>query len=129
MLGRRPSVRRAAFIFIFVTVLLDMLAVGLIIPVLPRLLLSFLEGNTAKAAATYGLFATVVAVGQFVMSPVLGALSDRVGRRPVILLSNLGTGLDWLVMAMAPTLGLVVSGPHRVGHHLGEHQHCVGVRG
>ena len=106
---------RAAFGFIFVTVLLDMLALGIIVPVLPRLISDFLHGDTARAARAIGVFVTVWALMQFVASPVLGLLSDRFGRRPVILLSNLGVGLDYIVMALAPTLswlfvGRVLSG-------------------
>jgi DHA1 family tetracycline resistance protein-like MFS transporter len=102
--------RRAAFGFIFVTVLLDMLALGIVVPVLPRLISDFLRGDTARAARAIGLFVTVWAVMQFVFSPVLGLLSDRFGRRPVILLSNLGVGLDYVVMALAPTLGWLFVG-------------------
>ena len=65
---------RAAFIFIFVTVLLDMLALGVIVPVLPALVLQFRSGDTASGAIIYGLFATVWSVMQFVCSPVLGSL-------------------------------------------------------
>ena len=102
--------RRAALTFIFVTVLLDMLAVGVIIPVLPKLVISFLGGDTARAAGIYGLFGTVWALMQFLVSPVLGALSDRFGRRPVILISNFGLGLDYILMALSPTLGWLFAG-------------------
>lgn len=102
--------RRAALSFIFITVLLDMLALGLIVPVLPRLVVDFVRGDTARAAEAIGLFATVWALMQFVFSPLLGLLSDRFGRRPVILLSNLGLGLDYIVMALAPTLGWLFVG-------------------
>ena len=107
--------RPAALAFIFVTVVLDVLALGVIIPVLPKLVVNFLQGDTARAAAIYGLFGTAWALMQFFFSPVMGALSDRFGRRPVILLSNLGLGLDYILMALAPTLawlfvGRVVSG-------------------
>ena len=107
--------RRAAFLFIFVTVLLDMLALGVIIPILPKLIERFVAGDTAYAAQIYGLFTTVWALMQFLFSPLLGALSDRFGRRPVVLLSNLGLGLDYLLMAWAPSLawlfvGRVLSG-------------------
>jgi DHA1 family tetracycline resistance protein-like MFS transporter len=107
-LPREP--RRAALAFIFVTVVLDMLALGMIVPVLPKLVVTFEGGDTASAARIYGLFGTVWALMQFVFSPVLGALSDRFGRRPVILLSNLGLGLDYLLMAWAPTLGWLLVG-------------------
>jgi DHA1 family tetracycline resistance protein-like MFS transporter len=102
--------RKAAVIFIFITVTLDMLALGLIAPVLPKLVLNFLGGDTPSAAKMFGIFGTVFALMQFVFSPVLGVLSDRFGRRPVILLSNLGLGLDYIVMALAPTLGWLFLG-------------------
>jgi DHA1 family tetracycline resistance protein-like MFS transporter len=103
-------VKRAAFAFIFITVLLDMLALGIIVPVLPGLIVAFRGGDTASAATIYGLFATVWAAMQFIFSPVLGSLSDRFGRRKVILLSNVGLGLDYLLMALAPTLGWLFVG-------------------
>ncbi|MGH8178943.1 MAG: TCR/Tet family MFS transporter [Steroidobacter sp.] len=107
--------RRAAFAFVFVTVLLDMFAIGVIIPVLPKLVEDFMGGDTARAAAIYGIFGTAWALMQFFFSPVLGALSDRFGRRPVILLSNFGLGLDYILMALAPSIlwlfiGRVISG-------------------
>jgi MFS transporter, DHA1 family, tetracycline resistance protein len=102
--------RRAAVIFVLVTVTLDMLAIGLIAPVLPKLVLDFLGGDAPGAAKMFGIFGTVFALMQFFFSPVLGVLSDRFGRRPVILLSNLGLGLDYIVMAMAPTIGWLFLG-------------------
>ena len=107
--------RQAALIFILVTVTLDILAMGLIIPVLPKLILDFLGGKMTTAANWNGWFALVFALMQFFCSPILGVFSDRFGRRPVILLSNLGLGLDYIVMALAPSLswlflGRVISG-------------------
>ena len=102
--------RQAAVIFILVTVTLDILAMGLIIPVLPKLILDFLGGKMTDAANWNGWFALVFALMQFVFSPLLGVLSDRFGRRPVILLSNLGLGLDYVVMALAPTIGWLFLG-------------------
>src|SRR6202165_5191307 len=102
--------RKAAVVFIFITVTLDMLALGLIAPVLPKLVLNFLGGDAPSAAKMFGIFGTVWALMQFVFSPVLGVLSDRFGRRPVILLSNLGLGLDYIVMALAPTIGWLFLG-------------------
>jgi MFS transporter, DHA1 family, tetracycline resistance protein len=96
--------RRATFWFIFGTVLLDMLALGIIAPVFPKLVIRLEGGNEASAASMVGLFGTVWAAMQFLFAPVLGALSDRVGRRPVILLSCLGLGLDYAIMALAPTV-------------------------
>ena len=106
---------RRALAFIFCTVALDVLALGVMIPVLPKIVLGFMDGDTAGAAEMFGLFATVWALMQFFCSPLLGALSDRFGRRPVILISCLGLGLDYIFMALAPSLlllfvGRVVSG-------------------
>jgi DHA1 family tetracycline resistance protein-like MFS transporter len=97
-------------LFIFITVALDILALGLIIPILPKLILEFSSGDSARAATLYGLFAVAFAGMQFLASPVLGALSDRFGRRPVILLSNLGLGLDYILMALAPSLWWLLVG-------------------
>jgi MFS transporter, DHA1 family, tetracycline resistance protein len=108
--GAARGRRQAAFAFVFVTVLLDMLALGMVIPVLPKLIESFLEGDTARASQMVGLFATVWALMQFLFSPVQGALSDRFGRRPVILMSNFGLGLDYLLMALAPNLAWLFAG-------------------
>jgi MFS transporter, DHA1 family, tetracycline resistance protein len=102
--------RKAAVLFIFITVTLDMLALGLIAPVLPKLVLNFLGGDAPNAAKMFGIFGTVFALMQFLFSPLLGVLSDRFGRRPVVLLSNLGLGLDYIVMALAPTIGWLFLG-------------------
>ncbi len=106
---------RAAFVFIFITVVLDMIAFGVIIPVFPQLIARIQGVSIADAAPTFGIFGTAFALMQFLSAPVLGALSDRFGRRPVVLLSNLGLGADYVVMAVAPTipilfLGRVISG-------------------
>jgi MFS transporter, DHA1 family, tetracycline resistance protein len=101
---------RAAFIFIFITVALDMLALGVIIPVLPKLVVQLSGGDAASGARMFGIFGTAWALMQLVFSPVLGSLSDRFGRRPVILLSNVGLGLDYVLMALAPTVGWLLIG-------------------
>src|SRR5262245_66291605 len=108
-------VRRAAFAFIFITVLLDMLALGIVIPVLPKLVLDFVGGDAVRASDYLGIFGTAWALMQFLFSPIHGALSDRFGRRPVILISNFGLGLDYILMALAPSLmwlfvGRIISG-------------------
>lgn len=113
--GNPPTLRRAAFVFIFITVALDMLALGVIVPVLPRLVVDFLGGDESQAAHWVGLFGTIFAASQFVFMPIWGALSDAVGRRPIVLISNFGTATDYVVMALAPNLwwlmlGRMVSG-------------------
>jgi MFS transporter, DHA1 family, tetracycline resistance protein len=102
--------REAAFVFIFATVLLDMLAVGIVIPVLPKLVFDFVGGNAEETAKILGLFGTAWALMQFFFSPFQGALSDSFGRRPLILISNFGVGLDYVLMALAPTLGWLFVG-------------------
>jgi DHA1 family tetracycline resistance protein-like MFS transporter len=114
LLGANP-VRGGAVAFIFITLLLDMFALGLIMPILPKLVESFVANDTADAARIFGLFGTVWALMQFFFSPILGGLSDRFGRRPVVLLSNFGLALDYVLMALAPSLtwlfiGRVISG-------------------
>lgn len=108
---RRP---RAALTFILITALIDIMGIGLIIPVLP-LLIKELAGSAAAGARYIGIFTAIYAVMQFIFAPILGTLSDRYGRRPVLLLSLLGIGLDYLLLAFAPTLwwlfvGRVIAG-------------------
>ena len=108
------SAGRGALAFIFATVLLDALGFGIIIPVLPGLVVGFV-GDTARGALVYGVFGIVWALMQFIFSPLQGALSDRFGRRPVLILSSLGLGLDYILMALSPNLywlllGRVISG-------------------
>ena len=102
--------RKAALAFIFFTVLLDILAFGLIIPVLPHLIKQFVGGDIAQATVWHGLFATTFMTMQFFCSPIQGALSDHFGRRPIILLSNFGLGVDFLIMAVAGGLPLLFIG-------------------
>ena len=114
MTSAAPARRSAALSFIFIAVVIDMIALGVIIPVLPRLIEGFV-GSTQGAAWINGVFVGVWALMQFVCSPILGSLSDRYGRRPVILLSMTGLGLDYMLMALAPNLawmlvGRIVSG-------------------
>jgi DHA1 family tetracycline resistance protein-like MFS transporter len=110
-----PTKARTALVFIFVTVLIDMLSFGMIIPVLPTLVQQFAGGSAAHGAQVYGLFGTAWAAMQFIFSPVQGSLSDRFGRRTVILISCTGLGLDFILMALAPNLwwlfvGRLISG-------------------
>ncbi len=114
-LPAQPTRRRAALVFIFVTLVVDVLALGITIPVLPKLIEHFTGSDTARAAGIFGAYVTAFAIMQFVFAPVLGMLSDRFGRRRVILISCFGLGLDYALMAVSPSLawlfvGRVVSG-------------------
>ncbi len=102
--------RTGALVFIFITVAIDMIALGIIAPVLPKLIANFLNGDLSHAAEITGIFATVWAAMQFFFSPLLGMLSDRVGRRPVILISCAVTAIDFVIMAVAPNLWWLFAG-------------------
>ena len=102
----RPRMaRQAAIPFVLFTLFLDILGIGLIIPILPRLIEELSGGNVASASTTFGLLASLYSLMQFLFAPVVGSLSDRYGRRPVILASLLGSALDYALLAVAPTLG------------------------
>jgi DHA1 family tetracycline resistance protein-like MFS transporter len=108
-------VRKATIAFIFALVAMDVLAMGIVIPVYPKLIEAFEGGDTARAARVYGAMSTAWALMQFFSMPVLGMISDRFGRRPVILISCLGLGIDYFVMALAPNVewlfvGRILSG-------------------
>ena len=100
-----PSERKPALGFIFVTLVLLMLGVGIIIPVLPGLITQFNGGSVAEGSGSYGWLVGVYATMQFIASPILGSLSDRYGRRKVILVALAGSAVDYVVMGFAPTLG------------------------
>lgn len=107
--------RKPALIFIFITLFLDILGIGLIVPILPKLVEELAGGGVDRASFYYGWLAGLYALMQFLFAPVLGNLSDRFGRRPVILLSLFGSGLDYFLLAWAPTLpwfflGRIISG-------------------
>lgn len=110
MQGFSKPRRQAAFLFILITVALDMLAVGVMVPVLPKLIKEFEGGDIRSASTVVGVFGFSWALMQFLFQPVLGALSDRYGRRPVVLLSNLGLGVDYILMALAPSLAILYVG-------------------
>lgn len=101
--------RKAALAFIFVTVLIDILSFGVLIPVLPGLVREFTGGDFAQAAWWVGIFGTLFAAIQFVSSPIQGTLADRFGRRPVILLSCFGLGLDFVLMALSQSLAWLLA--------------------
>ncbi|MCX6048273.1 MAG: TCR/Tet family MFS transporter [Chloroflexi bacterium] len=102
---REPSLN-----FIFITLLLDILGLGLIIPVLPKLIESFTNNDIQTASRDYGILLGVYALMQFLFAPILGSLSDKYGRRPIILIALLGAGIDYLFLAIAPSLGWLFVG-------------------
>ncbi|HXO76631.1 MAG TPA: MFS transporter, partial [Puia sp.] len=107
--------KQAAMGFIFVTVLIDFIGFGIIIPVLPELIARLIHGNNSDAARYGGWLLLAYATMQFIFAPVIGGLSDRFGRRPVLLFSLFGFGIDYLFLAFAPTItwlfiGRIVAG-------------------
>ena len=96
--------RKAALSFIFITLLLDVIGIGLIIPVFPQLIEQLIGGNISQASQWSGWLTFVYAIMQFVCAPIIGNLSDKYGRRPVLLLSLFGFGVDYIFLALAPTI-------------------------
>ena len=101
---QKPTKRGPALVFIFITLLIDVIGLGIIIPVVPGLIEQLIDGNLSEAASYGGWLTAAYAVMQFVFSPILGGLSDRFGRRPVLLFSLLGFGLDYLLTGFSPTI-------------------------
>jgi len=101
---------RAAIGFIFITLLIDVIGLGIIIPVLPKLIEQLIHGGISAASQWGGWLTFAYAIMQFLFSPVLGNLSDKFGRRPVLLFSLLGFGADYLFLAFAPTIGWLFVG-------------------
>jgi MFS transporter, DHA1 family, tetracycline resistance protein len=101
---------RFSLIVVLSVVYIDMLGIGLAFPVLPRLIEEFQGGDVSRASYIYGLLAAAYSLMQFLLAPLLGALSDRFGRRPVILLALVGMGINYLLLAFAPTLALFAVG-------------------
>jgi DHA1 family tetracycline resistance protein-like MFS transporter len=101
--------RPASLVFIVVTLILDMLGIGLVLPILPRLLENLSGGDIVTAAHVLGLLTALYSGMQFLFGPLTGALSDRFGRRPVLLISLFGLGITYLLSAIAPTLVLFVT--------------------
>src|SRR5260370_17749962 len=116
---RRPQVtfsrrgmrnRQASVVFVLITLFIDILGMGLVIPILPRLVQSMLGGAISDASFVFGLLVSIYSVMQFFCAPILGALSDRFGRRPVILLALAGLGFDYVLLSVAPTIWWLVLG-------------------
>lgn len=100
--------RKPAIGFALTLLAIDALGIGLVIPIVPQLVLELSGGDASHAAYWVGLLATSFSAMQFIFLPIIGGLSDRFGRRPVMLLSVLGLGIDYLILAAAPTLGFVL---------------------
>lgn len=100
----KPSARQPAVGFIFVTLVLAIVGFGLLIPVLPKLIVQFQGGDIAAGSHAYGWIISIYALMQFFGSPILGSLSDRYGRRPIILIATAGSAVDYVIMACAPSL-------------------------
>ena len=111
----KKSKKQAAVGFIFITVLLDVIGWGIIIPVIPNLIKELINGDISEAAKYGGWLTFAYAITQFIFAPVVGNLSDKYGRRPVLLISLFGFSLDFLLLAYAPTIiwlfiGRILSG-------------------
>ena len=102
--------RQASVVFILITLFIDMLGIGLVIPILPKLVQNLLGGEIGQASFVFGLLISIYSVMQFFCAPVLGALSDRFGRRPVILLALAGLGFDYVLLSLAPSIWWLVLG-------------------
>ncbi|MEO7214349.1 TCR/Tet family MFS transporter [Mucilaginibacter sp.] len=102
--------KQAALSFIFITLLIDVIGLAIIIPVFPKLIEKLIHGNISEASRISGLLLVAYAVMQFLCSPLIGNLSDKYGRRPVLLFSLLGFGIDYLFLAFAPTIGWLFLG-------------------
>lgn len=101
--------KKSSLTFIFVTILIDAIGIGLLIPVFPDVMRRFLT-DQAEVSKYFGYFIGIYAFMQFFMSPLLGALSDKYGRKPILLISLFGAGIDYVFMAVAPTLSLLFLG-------------------
>ncbi len=104
------TARKPALGFIFITLLIDVTGWGIIIPVMPRLIQELTGGTLSEASKYGGWLISTYAIMQSLCAPVVGALSDRYGRRPVLLASLLGFAADFMFMAFAPTLGWLFVG-------------------
>ena len=109
MAKTRPH-RQAAILFILITLFLDILGIGIIIPILPELVTELSGGDTTSASRVYGMIGSTYALTQFFCAPVLGALSDRFGRRPILLASLFGLGVDYVIQGLSPTLAWLFAG-------------------
>ncbi|MFA4868037.1 MAG: TCR/Tet family MFS transporter [Pedobacter sp.] len=110
MISKNQEKRPAALSFIFITLLIDVIGLAIIIPVFPKLIEGLINGDISEASKISGLLLVAYAVMQFLCAPLVGNLSDKYGRRPVLLFSLLGFGIDYLFLAFAPTIGWLFLG-------------------
>ncbi|MBC7615389.1 MAG: TCR/Tet family MFS transporter [Pedobacter sp.] len=96
--------RKSGVVFIFITILIDCIGFGIIIPIMPNLIRNLTGGDLSEASRYGGLLLVAYSVMQFISSPVLGSLSDKFGRRPILLISLFGLGVDYIFLAFAPTI-------------------------
>ena len=101
---------KAGMAFILITVFIDVLGIGIIIPIIPELVKTFVGGSTPSAGRWFGILAATYATAQFLFAPVLGSLSDRFGRRPIILIALFGLGVDYVIQGVAPSIGWLFVG-------------------
>jgi DHA1 family tetracycline resistance protein-like MFS transporter len=107
--------KKTALLFIFITILVDVIGIGIILPIIPELIME-LTGEGTHMAVIYGMWLTTAFAGmQFLFSPVLGEISDQVGRRPILLLALLGLSIDYMIHAWAPTIGWLFMGRFLAG--------------
>ncbi len=102
--------RHAALGFIFVTLVIDITGFGIILPVMPKLITELIHGTISDASRYGGWLMFTYSAMQFVCSPIMGNLSDRFGRRPVLLASVFGLGVDYIILAVAPSIGWLFFG-------------------
>ncbi|MDR2283684.1 MAG: TCR/Tet family MFS transporter [Sphingobacterium sp.] len=106
----KKSTKKAAIGFIFITLLIDITGWGIILPVVPTLIKELIDGDISQAATYGGWLGFAYAFTQFVCSPIVGNLSDRYGRRPIILISLFGFAIDYIFLALAPSIGWLFVG-------------------
>lgn len=106
----KKSKKQAAIGFIFITMLIDITGWGIIIPVIPKLIKELIHADISEAAKIGGWLTFAYSITQFVFAPLIGSLSDKFGRRPIILISLFGFSLDYLFLALAPTIGWLFLG-------------------
>lgn len=106
----KKTTKKAAIGFIFITLLIDITGWGIILPVVPTLIKELIDGDISQAATYGGWLGFAYAFTQFVCSPIVGNLSDRYGRRPIILISLFGFAIDYIFLALAPSIGWLFVG-------------------